>query len=52
LSFDQWTVSTIGCNTDDKISLQATAVEVTDPVMKPDRLMTALTQIRKILAGK
>ena len=35
----------------DKISLQATSAEVSDPAMKPDRLMTNLSQIQQILAG-
>lgn len=33
----------------DKLSLKATAAECKDPAMKPDRLMTSLSQIRNIL---
>jgi FMN phosphatase YigB (HAD superfamily) len=34
----------------DKGSLQATAAEVRDPELRPDRLLTDLEQIREILA--
>jgi histidinol phosphatase-like enzyme len=34
----------------DKLSLQATSAEVRDPALRPDRLLTDLAQIRRVLA--